>query len=265
MRFLAISISTVVFLGIAAGMLYFWGMGRVFPKYEHSFFEGPRPILVVPWSFENALVTNKNAILWADIYANSKDSLLVGPWGENEKNLKTRDDFPSLDRPLLVDLFRKYPGRKFILNIVSNTTNIHAQILDVAKEMIQKKNIAIQSEYDIVIRATKESFSDLPYGSSQSDRLRFNAFQSLAPWPGGLLPATSFRGDFYFAPLVWRKIPMMSPDIVNELHRRQKIILLGPLFSKSDLERAQSLGVDGYLVGDESLTTLHVAPESLSD
>ncbi len=263
MRLIAITIGTLGILGMIAASIYFWGMGRVFPKYDHSFLSSAKPVLILPWSFQEGLKSYPEAVVWADVYATSTDTLLVAPWGETDATQKKRDETVSDKRPLLTDLLRQFPKRKIILNVVSNSMNIDAQVLAAAKEMIEKKNIAIQSEYDIILRAMKESFADLPYGASQSDRLRFNTFQSLAPWNGGLLPAVPFRGDFYLAPLMWRKIPMMSPEIANELHRRQKLLLLGPISSEAELEQAKSLGADGYLIGNETLlnkfSTPHVA------
>jgi len=244
------------------GSIFFWGMGRVFPKYEHPFFQGNKPWIILPWSFQDSIQKKKEVIIWADVYSTSNDTLMVGPWGENEKNLKYREEIVSKDRPLLVDLLKKYPDRKFIINIVSNTMNIDSQILSATQNMIQRKNISFQSEFDIVLRSMKETFADLPYGASQSDRLRFNTFKSIAPWEAGLLPATPFRGDFYFAPLTWRKISMIDAQIVNEIHRRQKHVIIGPLKTIEDLKRAKGLGADGFLFENESLfknyTTLHV-------
>lgn len=263
MRLVAIAFAVLFFLGIVSGSIFYWGMGQVHPKYAHPFFPDQRPIVLLPWSFAAEIREMPEAIIWVDVYATSKDVLLVSPWLEARENLKTRDENASLQRPFLVDLLRQYPNRKFMLNILSNSININAQVLAAAKAMIERKNIAMQSEFDIVIRALKESFSDLPYGTSQSDRLRFNTFQSLAPWQGGLLPATPFRGDFYFAPLLWRKIPMMSHEIAAEIRRRQKVLILGPLENEKELQQAESLGADGFLLGNESLskkfTTLRVA------
>lgn len=263
MRLIAISIGTLALLGIIAATIFFWGMGRVFPKYDHPFLNHSKPILVLPWSFHESLQNFPEAILWADVYATKSDTLLVAPWGEKYVLQKNENDTATDSRPLLVDFLRQNSQRKIILNIVSNTVNIDAQVLSAAKEMIEKKNIAMQSEFDIILRAMKDSSADLPYGSSQSDRLRFNTFQSLAPWPGGLLPAVSFRGDFYLAPLLWRKIPMMSPEISAEIHRRQKLLILGPISSEQELEQAKGLGADGFLLENESLlnkfSTAHVA------
>ena len=99
----------------------------------------------------------------------------------------------------------------------------------------------------------KTTSANIPYGSSQSDRLRMKAFENLAPWKAGLLPATPFKGDVYFSPLKWRNIEMLTSEIISEMKRRQKHVVIGPINNEEELKRAKSLAPDGYLINDANL------------
>ena len=154
----------------------------------------------------------------------------------------------------LVTLLNENPHRRWILNIKQNAMDIDQQLGRVLKPFLAKQEILIQSEFDVVMRSTHDEMANTPYGSSQSDWLRFTSFQGMAPWSDGLLPAVPFKGDVLITPLFWKHTPLLNDRIVHELHRRQKSVIAGPLTTKVELEQAESLGgLDGFYITNPDL------------
>jgi hypothetical protein len=238
MRFFAILIGSVVVMLMAFGAIHFWGLGQVYPKYDHAFFNGDKPWIALNYSQQKALEQNPQILVWIDVFRDAQRTLVV----DSAKNELT-----------LNDTLKKWSGRRIILNLSSNDEDLDRQLAEFLPPYMKKSPILLQSEFDIVLRATKEILDDLPYGSSQSDRMRFNAFAGMAPWSGGLISATPFRGDVYVSPLKWKNISLVNKMIVDEIHRRQKYVLIGPLQTKEELRQAQSLDADGYYLQNAQL------------
>jgi hypothetical protein len=251
MRFIAILGGTCVIFGMILGTIYFWGLGQVFPKFDHPFFNHPKPWLVVPAAWIDDTNINSRlgpeTVFWVDVYRGPGEVLVVG----SEKSTTT------LEKTLT-----DHPQRRWILNIKQNAMDIDRQLSQVVQPFVKTQEIVIQSEFDVVLRSTRELLANTPYGSSQSDILRFASFKGMAPWSTGLLPATPFKGDILVSPLKWRTVQLLGPEIVAEVHRRQKYVIAGPLSFLPELSQAQGLGgngavaVDGYYVTTMKLLIL---------
>jgi hypothetical protein len=235
MRLIAVTLGTIGFLFMLMGTAFFWGHGQVFPRFENAFFNHQRPWLILSWQSAIKLKKNSETIIWIDV-ARAPDQTLISDEGK-----------------LLTDVLRQFPRNRVIINIISNVTDIDQQMLAVTKDLQKQERVLFQSEFDVVLRAMKDTFANVPYGSSQSDRMRFSIFESMAPWRSGLLPATPFRGDAFITPLRWKTIDLVSEEIAKELKRRQKFLILGPLFTADELKRAESLGPDGFYIGNSEL------------
>ncbi len=238
MRLISIILGTTIFVLMALAVIYFWGLGQVHPKYDHAFFKQSPPWIVVPRSFTEEISTHAEDIIWVEVYQDSHKTLVVDKV-DSQMNL--------------AEVLTALKGRRIILNIDSNTEDLDRQLAEFLPVYLDSTPILLQSDFDVVLRATKESLANLPFGSSQSDRLRLNAFAGMAPWSGGLLPATPFRGDVFITPLKWRAVPLINEVVAQEVHRRQKYLILGPLINQDELQQAQSLGADGYFTKEMSL------------
>lgn len=242
MRLLSVIIAAFFFVLVALGIVYFWGLGQIFPKYENNFFEHKKPWLIAPSSFTDTIKSHADIIIWADVYRAQNQTLLVK------------------DGSTLTNLIKEFPKHRIILNIISNVDSIDLQMADFVAPLEKNGQILIQSEYDVILRAMKEIRANLPYGSSQSDRLRFRTFEGMAPWNGGLLPATSFKNDVYISPLKWKNIDLVTKNLVQEIHRRQKWVFLGPLHTPQELSQAQSLEADAYYIDNNDLLNSALSP-----
>ncbi len=223
---------------MSLGAIYFWGIGQVYPKYDHPFFSVPTPWVAVPHDFSQELKDHPQWIAWVDVFRDSHGTLVV-------------DKIDSATN--LVEVLKEWKGRRIILNIKSNVEDIDRELAEFLPAYLDQSPILLQSEYDIILRSTKESLANLPFGSSQSDRLRLNSYQGMAPWPGGLLSAAPFHGDAFITPLKWKSVPLVNELLAREIHRRQKYLIIGPLMDLSELHLAQSLGADGVFITNKTL------------
>jgi hypothetical protein len=238
MRLIGVIIGTLFAVNMALGTVYFRGLSRVHPKYEHSFFDGNQPWIVLPLSWSKELSAYPSAIVWIDVGREKNQTLLA--LGADQKNETAQ---------ALSEVISKLGDRKMILNITINGEDIDRQMLAFIKSINKQDQILIQSEFDIILRAMKDQDANHPYGSSQSDRLRFNTFKGMALWEDGLLPATPFKGDVYISPLKWKNVSLIDEHIQNELRRRQKMSILGPLISQEEVNQAERLKPAGYYFG----------------
>jgi len=247
MRFAFVILGTVVASLMALGTVYFWGLSQVYPRFDHPFLEAPLPWIAVPYQWAQDTEVNgpkdvtkpETLQWWVDIYRSSGGALVVN----SQAGALSLHDL----------LAEAPPHQKWILNFKQNTEDLDRQAADILRPLASRQDFLVQSDFDIVLRATKAEFAPVPYGSSQSDRMRFRTFGGMAPWPGGLLPATPFRGDVFVTPLKWHAVSLIDDAIRTELKRRQKPLLLGPLSSRQELEQAQQLRPEGVYLTEKSL------------
>ena len=244
MRFLTTIVGALIAVLMALGTVYFWGIGQVHPKYDHPFFKSATPWLAVPvaWTLgAKPMKLPKNTIRWVDVHRNAAGVLIAAMADESRE---------------LVTLVQNTPGHeRWILNILDNADSIDRQLAEVLKPWLDKQDFLIQSDIDVVLRSTKEELATVPYGSSQSDRMRFSSFLGMAPWPNGLVAATPFHGDVYISPLMWKKVRLVDPEVCEEIKRRQKSLIIGPLSTQAEWDLAQSRAPDGYYVVQPELLT----------
>jgi hypothetical protein len=106
-----------------------------------------------------------------------------------------------------------------------------------------KNRILIQSEFYPVLVSLRDLRPELLYGSSQPDRLRMLAFDSLK-----LLPAMPFKGDAFVGPIYRNKIRILTPSVVSELRRRNKYLVIGPVSTPQQFDEASTFNPDGIIM-----------------
>lgn len=243
---LKISIVSLLLLGFFLTLVHFWGTSRNYPTYDSKFFAGSvAPLKVVPWQQEGFIKDDPSWALWADVYRGEENQIIVMPWIEHGKEVKTLEKKTNPTRPLLADLLKEFPERKFILNIVHNVENIHVQVAKIIDETASENRILLQSPYNVILDSIKQLKPLLTFGSTPADLVRLKSFSALK-----IVSAAPFKGDAYVGALGIKGVPSLDTEIVNELKRRHKKIILGPIFTKEELATAQSLGADGLFVED---------------
>ena len=240
MRILGIIFSVLFMVTIALASIHFWGLSQPYLPYDNKFFTGDRPWVIAPWEQSFFIEQKKDLILWANVYRNQHMQLLVAPTAEKVLKSRERAQISNPTRPLLTELLQKFPTQKMILNIVDNVEEIQAQLEQALAAEKSSERIMIQSDFNNVLTATKDLLPRLVYGSTPSDTMRLKSFQSM--W---ILSASPFKGDVFLSSLVVSKRKSLNEGIAEELHRRFKKIILGPLQNTEEAELALRLGADG--------------------
>ncbi len=226
-----------------------WGLSQIHPKYESVYFNQTSVSeIIVPWEQSFFLEENPSWILWADVYRGDNDDLLVRPWIEKETPAKNLEGQSTPTRPLLTELLKNHPSTRFVVNVIENAEGIHHQLVKLLEDSSSLERVLVTSDFSIVTNAIKELRPVMLYGSSQQDLVKLKTMKSL-----GLLPAVAFKPDVLITPLRHKNIELVDLELVQEIHRRNKKVFLGPLDSFDDIALAKSMEADGLFIADPSL------------
>lgn len=255
MHLLKITVGTLIALLLGVGIIRFYSLNQPHPTYNSGFL--PEPLgattqaFLLPspeqkiWTQESLIAVTSShpqVIIYAGVTKTAAGDLVIGR--------RDKDSFIGLESkalPLGVAL-EIAPQTRFILDILDNVENIHELVASRVKTASAAKRVLITSEFDVVIRATKDLVPNAMYGSSIADRMRFNTFNSMF-----ILVAVPFKGDAYITAMNHRKISVLNLDIANELKRRNKPLFLGPV---SEEEWDAAIQFKPAAIGSDNLELL---------
>jgi hypothetical protein len=271
MRVLLISIATFIVIGVLILMTRIWGMGQTFAEFPHEYFAGPAPLIVVRADSLDAvkaiLAKKSDAAIWIDVrVSNDKVAFVLSPSRDEEfmvNRLKMQKENPQTriytggrlseysweqinefykTTPALKEYYEQFPQTRFVLNLVDNAMDVHVTVTDAIATLNPDKRTIIQSEANVVIDSVKALKPAWLYGTSVPDLVRMLTFDSLY-----VLPAIQFKGDVFIAPFKISKRDAFNADIITEMRRRHKRIILGPLKTADEYAKAQTYSPDGYI------------------
>lgn len=252
MRLLALTVGSLLMIGVLILTVRFWGLGKTQMQFESAYFSRPLESdqyeVIIPWEQNFFLEQNPNWILWVDVYRGNEDVLLAKAWIERDKPNRDLEQMPSPTRPALSDLLRQHSKARFILNITDNKERIHLQLQALVESLNAEERILITSDFSVVTDATKTLLPRVLFGSAPQDVVRLKTLESL--W---VLPAATLDADVLISPLQRSKIDLISLEITKEMKRRNKRTFLGPLFTKEDVLKAKALRAEGLFVSDPLL------------
>jgi hypothetical protein len=262
MRVLFISVVSVVVLFVVLTMTRLWGLGQQFPPFEHPFFANTSgPLLILRTENEKelqeAVAAKPDVVIWLDVETTSDKKVITfsrdftpkemsieayrGPKSFAYQYQQLQIVHPDVRE--LHDIVAKYPQQRFVMNVTDNVENVHKWITESLKDLAAEKRILLQSNYNVIMTSIKELQPFWLYGCSQADLMRFLTFDSM--W---ILPATPFKGDVYISPFKLLGRPAFHENILEEVRRRNKKIILGPAIDKSEYDDAVRLKADGIIV-----------------
>lgn len=266
MRVLFISIVSVVILFVVLLTSRLWGMGQVYPEFQHPFFENLQtPAVIVKTQTEKELLEvlqqKPDAIIWLDVETTTDHKMIVfsveldpkqmsieayrGPRSMSYPLQQLKNMHPDIRE--LHEVLAAHPQQKFVLNIMDNVEGVHTDTIDAIKDLAPEKRVLIQSNYNVILTSIKELQPFWLYGCTQADLMRFLTFESM--W---ILPATPFKGDVFIAPFVLLGRPAFHETTLEEARRRHKKIILGPALDKKEFDDAVRMKADGIIVDNLS-------------
>lgn len=224
--FFALLISFVCFLTIK-----YWGQSLAYTEYKHPMLEQEeKPILFSKPSFEHldqALAGTEN--LYLDISVTFDQKLVIPrrKWQSTERPVRLLDyEEVKNDVILLADVSEQLKSRKLIFNLIENAHAVHEVFMHNLKQMGLEKgdNFIVTSPYEAPMKALKEIAPALVYATTQPEILKIVAMQSMY-----LIEAVSFRADVILQPLKIRQHDFFNEELLAEMKRRKKKILVGPI------------------------------------
>lgn len=253
MRLLVLTFGLLLAILISFSAVRMWADGQVYTPFKTNYFRpeeanNKEKIQIVPWEQNYLLEKKPELVLWVDIYRTTKGEILAKPWKDKNTLKKDLPQEANPSRPLLLDLLKQFPKARWVINCDDNTQDIQVTLNSVLAEAQMQDLILVQSNYNTILESLKETQPMLVYGSTIADITRLKTFQSMA-----LISASPFKGDVFFAPLTYLDRPAVNEEIVTEMHRRFKKVIIGPLMNAQDLEQAQKLGADGFFLADPFL------------
>ncbi len=262
MRVLFISIVSIIVLFVVLLISRLWGLGQKYPDFQHPFFENlAAPAIVIKAQTEkeldDTLRAKPDVLFWLDVETTSDKKLIVFSMDLNPKQMsieayrgpkpmgypfqQLKNTHPDIRE--LRDVIAKYPGQKFVLNILDNVEGVHTGLVEALKGLSPEKRILVQSNYNVIMTSVKELEPFWLFGCSQADLMRFLTFESM--W---ILPATPFKGDVFISPFVLLGRPAFHETALEEVRRRKKKIILGPALDKKEFDDAVRMKADAIII-----------------
>jgi hypothetical protein len=98
------------------------------------------------------------------------------------------------------------------------------------------KNFIVTSQYEAPVKALKEAAPALLFGSTEPEILKILAMQSMY-----ILEAVSIRADIIIHSLKIKNHDFFNDEIVAELKKRHKRIIVGPVATSEEIAQARKL------------------------
>ncbi len=252
MRIVLVTVCSLIACLIIFWTIKFWGRSLHFVPYDHPLYSNTgnlsQPIIFIKpraSELEKVLIENNN--LFLDV-ASTRDEKVVLPikvWDFKKKPIRSSlyQDIKS-DVVLLFDLKEKLTNKKIIFNLFENAQAGHAIFFDEIKKMGwgNGDNFIVTSPYEAIAKSLKDLAPAWLYGSTKPEILRLVAMDAML-----LIEAVSFRADIIIHPLTIRNQKFYDEDLLAELNRRHKKIIVGPIDS-TEMDVARQLNPLGIVV-----------------
>ncbi|UXR65579.1 hypothetical protein EZJ49_04855 [Bdellovibrio bacteriovorus] len=286
MRILFITVCSFLVLGVLILMARIWGDAQNYPLYEHAFFSGPAPIVIVKADtldkVQEAVKLKSDVAIWADVRMSRDKIPFILPSSRDIEFLKAKEEEQKANpttpimigsklseypweqinefyknTPALKEYYEQFPQTRFVLNIVDNVHDVHSAVVEAIEGFSPKDRTLIQSDALVVMSSVKELKPEWVYGTSTPDIMRLLTFDSLY-----ILSSTQFKGDVFIAPFTLLKRPAFNENVIVEMRRRNKRIFLGPIQTSEQFAEASRYKADGLITENlpELLQLLNQGP-----
>lgn len=206
-------------------------------------------------------------IVWVDVQVTRDKNVVVSSkhdfanpnFNENEKNKTPETGLKSLTARYLnwfdlqkanpdVRLFNDFlsnKDRRFVINVVDYAPGADVVLSDFVTNLKLDERIILQSELDGMLSDLRKLKPMWLYGTSRAQIVQTLWLAGL-----GLQELSPLKGDVLISPLYTQdtnqKTLLITPDLVNEAHRRSMKVLIGPA-SQDEVSEIKKLNVDGVV------------------
>ncbi len=242
-----------------------WGLRQEISEFQHPFLEQPAPWRILQIAnldearkalslepkiiFELPLRVTEQGQLFLQFNGEFEDSIRQKKWPQQDYRgpkpyfysfEQLQKVFPHILK--VEDFLKEFPNVKIIFNIIDSAQNVHDQFMQMIQTQKLKNQFLVQSDTDVILKAIKEKEPLWVYGTSYPEINRFLSLESIR-----LEPAAQLRSDIYITPLTIQNRTVISQNILNELRRRKKKIIVGPVLSEAEYLKTIDLDVDGVI------------------
>jgi hypothetical protein len=258
MTALKVTIGVLILCISALFSLRFYGLSQHVQAYDHPTMKIPTP-WVIAWggdtevapSHSRAALTSASELdsvmLAVNIRMNAEKHFFAIPEGFDVSN-QSDDDVKKIalgkgGEPMSLEtILQLYSATPILLWIGDNIENIDLRLEPIIRKRGNLGKIIIHSEFDNVVKSLKKLVPQLLYGTGVGQRIRMLMLSSL--W---LESVATVDGDVLISPLRERGVSSISTGLRDELVRRQKVLILGPLNDVAANDQALTFGATGYL------------------
>lgn len=251
MKIIIVSVGSVFVLIASLLTVKIWGQSQVYSEYKHPFFQTEQaPIVFIRPSYDNlekSIKKNQNLFLELSITFDQKFVLLKKKWPSNTRPVRLlKFDEIKDDALLLTDFKDQLKTKKIIFSLIENAAAVHESFIAEMKKLNLEKgeNFLVTSPYEAPVKALKEIAPALLFGSTQPEILKIVAMQSMY-----ILEAVNLRADVIIHPIKIRNQNFYNPDLLVELKKRHKKIIVGPL-SQGEEQAALELNPFGIIINE---------------
>lgn len=134
-------------------------------------------------------------------------------------------------------------GRPILIIMNENKIDIHKKFLEYFNPIKDFKNIIFFSQYPVINKLVKEAQANWQFATPDSEWLRMTLFKGI-----GLIHVPDMQADIWFSPLYQGKNLIVDQEVINEMRRRERKVIIRGIKSKQEFELAKSLGVDAVVI-----------------
>lgn len=228
-----------------------WGHSQVYPEYHHPLLVNTKPPLIfIKAPFEKTaenIRTNHDIYLDVTMTADQKLVVPLHEWSVHDKPVHIFNYADIKDQVILLEDFKDLLKNKNIFfNLYDNLQAEHEIFLYNMKQLGLEKgeNFIIGSPYEAPIRELKNLAPALLFASTQPEILKMVAMQSMF-----ILEAANIRADFIVHTLKLHGRDFFNEDILKEVARRNKHIIVGPI-EEGEKDEALKLHPFGLIVNE---------------
>ncbi len=255
MRILGVTLGCLLICALSFVAIKQWGRSQGYTEYKHTMLQipatetGPR-IFIKPANGQLRAVLVQDENLYLDIALTLDQKLVVldGPLVTHVRsvNYEQIKNQTMLFSEVLFEAL-KIKNRKYIFNFTENAQSTHFVFLSEIKKLKIDlgDNFIVVSEYEASMKALKELSPALIFGSTKPEILRLVAMQSMY-----LIETASLRADIIIHPLEIRNRPFFTDEMLSEINRRFKKVIVGPI-KPEELAEAQKLKPLSIVINSE--------------
>lgn len=167
-------------------------------------------------------------------------------------NFKAQKKYPyrekSIRIPELIEVFKKFPKAKLLLDIHTNSPEAVVTLIELIDTQFKDGDFIIVSEYDTIIKLLKDKKPHWKYGvpEKEAKQMLYSSFLYL----DGLFP---IKSDILMLPKKYGNINVLSKRVINHAKNRNKPIwawmyegeYVKTIESKKEMEALGKMGIDG--------------------